>query len=95
MLACGFPSCRSLVTSCSSFDFCAASTSFCAAGYERVDVGALHRELIQALRRAAADLDRRRILHEDGHPGHARQLGRSSCDELVRAQSLAARLECR
>ena len=55
--------------------------------------GALQRELIQALRRAAADLNRRRHLHEDVHAGNAAQLRPQLVHDLIGAKTLAVRLE--
>ena len=60
---------------------------------ERRDVGALHRELIEALRHAAADLNRGRVLHVDEDARDLRELRPQLLDDVVDAEALIARLE--
>ena len=57
------------------------------------DVGTLQLKLVLTARCPAADLDRRRYLHEDVHSGNAGELGTQPRDDLLGSRSFSVRLE--
>src|SRR2546426_4489614 len=59
----------------------------------RVDVGALHRELVLRLGGPAADADGWRQLQIGPNPRNAVQLGRQLADYLIGGEPFAARLQ--
>ena len=62
-------------------------------GVECDDVGALELKLVLTPGCPAADLDRRRYLHEDIHSGNAGELGTQPRDNLLGTRSFPVRLE--